>query len=140
MATMTSSGLSSLIDELKDLGELDNGDLTDKMLNAGGEVIVDAWKKGIKANIKHPNKSTGDLINSVSATHIKKIKDVKSKNIMPDGYGSNGTPNMLKVYNMHYGNSKQTGKRFVDDIEKYAEGEAIDAMEKVFDEFKTGGK
>ena len=47
---------------------------------------------------------------------------------------------MIEIYNMHYGNSRQTGKCFVDDIKKYSDGEAANAMEQVFDEDKTGGK
>ena len=138
---MTSSGLNSLIDELKDLGELDNGELTGKMLNAGAKVISDEWKKGIKRAVKRGGRSTGDMVESVAPSKkIERKGDVSASTIYPQGKDRKGVRNAEKAFILHYGKSGQAGTRFVDDVEAAAEDAATEAMEQIFDEYKTGGK
>lgn len=135
MADFSVSGIDELAAELKKLGQLDNDTLVEEMLEAGAEVVVDEWKKGIKSAVK-TKRSTGELEASVTTVKgIQKVNDVSAKTIYPAGKDSKGVRNAEKAFILHYGKSGQTATLFVDDVENKAEDKAADAMEKVFNNF-----
>lgn len=133
------SGIDELAAELQELGQLDNGNLTEKMLNAGAEVIAEEWKKGIDGTVKSGGRSTGEMSASVAPSKkIKRTGDVSATTIYPQGKDRKGVRNAEKAFILHYGKSGQLGTRFVDKVEEAAEERATAAMEKVFEEFKGG--
>ena len=136
MANMTTSGLNELSEMLKELGELDNGELTGNMLNAGAEVVADEWKKGIKNVVIPGGRSKGDMENSVAPSKkIERKGDISATTIYPQGKDRKGVRNAEKAFILHYGKSGQMGTRFVDNVEANAEDAATEAMEEVFNEF-----
>lgn len=135
MADFSVSGIDELAAELKKLGQLDNDALVGDMLEAGAEVVVDEWKKGIKSAVK-TKRSTGELEASVTTVKgIQKINDASAKTIYPAGKDSKGVRNAEKAFILHYGKSGQPATLFVDDVENKAEDKAADAMEKIFNDF-----
>lgn len=135
MADFSVSGIDELAAQLKKLGQLGNDALVEEMLEAGAEVVVDEWKKGIKSAVK-TKRSTGDLEASVTTVKgIQKTNDVSAKTIYPAGKDSKGVRNAEKAFILHYGKSGQPATLFVDDVENKAEDKAADAMEKIFNDF-----
>lgn len=135
MAKLVMNGIDELAAELKKLGQLGNDALVEEMLEAGAEVVVDEWKKGIKSAVK-TKRSTGELEASVTTVKgIQKINDASAKTIYPAGKDSKGVRNAEKAFILHYGKSGQPATLFVDDVENKAEDKAADAMEKIFNDF-----
>lgn len=134
---ISSTGLNDLMQEMKELGELDNDKLTESMLDAGATVVTAEWKAGINKAVTNASKrSTGDMAESVAPSKgIKKIQDVSTKTIYPQGKDRKGVRNAEKAFILHYGKSGQLGTRFVDDIEENASVPSVDAMEQVFDNY-----
>lgn len=142
MADFKASGIADLATEMKRLGQLDNGELVEKMLNAGAQVVKTEWENGIRKTVKNKDKrSTGELEKSVKVD--KKVtlsQGVSSKNIAPSGKDSKGVRNAEKAYILHYGKSGQAATLFVDEVESKAEEKAVEKMQNVFNEFmKTEG-
>ena len=136
MAKFAMNGIDELAAELMEMGQLDNGELVSEMLEAGAEVVADEWKKGIRSSVKANGRSTGDMERSVAPTKgIKKVGDVSSKEIYPQGKDRNGVRNAEKAFIMHYGKSGQAPTRFVDAVEESAEDKAVSAMEDVFNNY-----
>lgn len=134
MAKLVMNGIDELAAELKKLGQLGNDALVEEMLEAGAEVVVDEWKKGIKSAVK-TKRSTGELEASVEASGIERVNDGSAKTIYPAGKDSKGVRNAEKAFILHYGKSGQPATLFVDDVENKAEDKAADAMEKIFNDF-----
>lgn len=142
MADFKASGIDELAAEMEKLGQLDNGELVEKMLDAGARIVKNEWENGIRKTVKNKDKrSTGALEKSVKID--KKVtfsQGVSSKNIVPSGKDSKGVRNAEKAYILHYGKSGQLATLFVDEVESKAEEQAVEAMQDVFNEFiKTEG-
>lgn len=139
MAKFSEQGLYELMVDVDNLRrQLDKPDLYDEVLDAGAEVIKEKWKKGIKSVVKPnpPGRSTGDLIDSIRVKkHIKKFENISSRTIAPDGYDRKGVPNMEKAFILNYGSSKESGTRFVDDVEEDAKDETFTAMQEVVNNY-----
>lgn len=136
MAKFAVNGIDELAAELKQLGQLGNGELVSDMLEAGAEVVSGEWKKGIRSAVKTNGRSTGDMERSVApAKGIKKVDDVSVKEIYPQGKDSKGVRNAEKAFILHYGKSGQAPTRFVDAVEDAAEDKAVEAMENVFNDY-----
>ena len=65
----------------------------------------------------------------------KKGNNATSREVYPQGVGSNGTRNAAKAYIAHYGTSRQKPTYFVDEAERSAEEPINEAMEAVWDDF-----
>lgn len=137
MAKFGVSGLTELSADLHKFGLLDNGDLVEEMLEAGADVVIDEWKKGIKKAVKANSKrSTGELEDSITTGKgIQKINDVSCVTIYPTGKDSKGVRNAEKAFILHYGKSGQAPTYFVDDVESIADDEAADTMRALFDKY-----
>ena len=87
MALLQLKGLDELIDDMASMG-LTTSELADKMLFAGAEEIKKTWKAVIK---KHNHIDTGAMLRSVGYPRkIKKIRDIKSVDIYPQGTDRRG--------------------------------------------------
>ena len=111
MARFKAEGLNNVIDQMKQLGEL-SGEASEKMLIAGAEEVKKAWKKSAK---EHGLKDTGDMIESIDfPKKAKKVSDVKSIDIYPQGKDRHGVRNAEKAFILHYGKSNFEGTNWVD--------------------------
>ena len=137
MADFKASGIAELAAEMKNLGQLDNGELVEKMLDAGAQVVKTEWENGIRKTVKNKDRSsTGALEKSVKVDKkVTILQGVSSKNIAPSGKDSKGVRNAEKAYILHYGKSGQPATLFVDEIESKAEEKAVEEMQNVFNEF-----
>lgn len=125
MAEIGTSGLANLIKELEDLGA-DIDEISDEMLEAGGEAMKKAWTEEIKAK---GHVDTGDMLKSVKA---KVNKSKKTAEIYPQGKDKKGVRNALKAFVLHYGTSNIAGDRFVDEVESKGSDAAVDAMYEIY--------
>ena len=130
MARMEFSGTQELMDELFAESERLERKATE-MLGEAGKVVVDAWKQAITdAGHAPPGKSrraTGDLLNSVRASAVKKNGDAYITSIYPHGRDRKRQRMADIAFVLHYGTSKMKGDHFVDQAEAKAE-EAVQAV------------
>lgn len=90
-------------------------DLVPEALSAAMPVLVSATKDSIREVVRHPDRSTDDLIDSVSAGNARRTKGGGFyAPIRFTGTGSNGTRNGLKAAELEYGNSQQPATPFAD--------------------------
>ena len=135
LVKMTVIGIDKLADDLKKMGEFENEDLVDKMLDAGAEKTVEEWKTEI---VKQNHVKTGDMRDSVGVS--KKTKKGSKREIYPQGKDRKGSDNAQKAYILHYGKSTKKGTRFIDNINTKAEVTSYIAMQDVFNDYlKTKG-
>lgn len=143
MARVSTTGFSDFLKNLEDLGE-DVDAMAADMLEAGSEVAVEEWKKGIQDEehrivakdgkgfvSKRGYIDTGDMVNSVGRT----MKKGRAAEIYPQGKDRKGVRNAEKAFVLHYGTSHYQGSRFVDDIEDKAGPEINVAMGHVMDDY-----
>lgn len=135
MARMEFSGTQELMDELFAESERLERKATE-MLGEAGKVVVDAWKQAITdAGHAPPGKSrraTGDLLNSVRASAVKKNGDAYTTSIYPHGRDRKRQRMADIAFVLHYGTSKIKGDHFVDDAEAKADEAAQAVMEQVW--------
>lgn len=135
MARMEFSGTQELMDELFAESERLERKATE-MLGEAGKVVVDAWKQAITdAGHAPPGKSrraTGDLLNSVRASAVKKNGDAYTTSIYPHGRDRKKQRMADIAFVLHYGTSKIKGDHFVDDAEAKADEAAQAVMEQVW--------
>lgn len=135
MARMEFSGTQELMDELFAESERLERKATE-MLGEAGKVVVDAWKQAITdAGHAPPGKSrraTGDLLNSVRASAVKKNGDAYTTSIYPHGRDRKRQRMADIAFVLHYGTSKIKGDHFVDNAEAKADEAAQAVMEQVW--------
>ena len=139
------SGLNSVIDEMRRLGE-DTGPVAESMIMTGAEEVRKAWEKSA---IKHKyyegggKYATGDMIKSIGYPRKpQNIGDALGIDIYPQGVDRKGVRNAEKAFILHYGTSKIDPSRWVDDADDYCKETVVPAMAKVWDEYiskKTKG-
>lgn len=142
--SIKTSGFKDFFDNLKTLGE-DIDSIAESMLEAGAEVTVAEWKKGIQEERhkivnrhgkgyieKNGYIDTGDMEKSVDSSILK---SGRSAEIYPRGKDRKGVRNATKAYVLHYGKSSMPGSRFVDKIEDKAAPEVYEAMDNIMDEY-----
>ena len=135
MARMEFSGTQELMDQLFAESERLERKATE-MLGEAGKVVVDAWKQAItEAGHAPPGKSrraTGDLLNSIRASAVKKNGDAYTTSIYPHGRDRRRQRMADIAFVLHYGTSKIKGDHFVDDAEAKADEAAQAVMEQVW--------
>lgn len=144
MARFKVTGLDSLIEQMKNLGEL-KGDVANRMLMAGAEEVRKAWQKAART---HGHVLTEQMIDSIGyARTPTEIGGVKSIDIYPLGHStyteSRGVrkPRKKTVRNaeiafiLHYGTSSRPGSRWVDTADELSEAPVQAAMEAIWNEY-----
>lgn len=135
MARMEFSGTQELMDQLFAESERLERKATE-MLGEAGKVVVDAWKQAItEAGHAPPGKSrraTGDLLNSIRASAVKKNGDAYTTSIYPHGRDRKRQRMADIAFVLHYGTSKIKGDHFVDDAEAKADEAAQAVMEQIW--------
>lgn len=157
MARFDTIGLDELLEDMKRLGEL-SGDVADKMLMAGADVVKDEWRKSAE---KNQLRDTGDMIESIGfPRQPKTIGGIRTIDIYPQGKDRKGVRNAEKAFILNYGTqgtSSENAKRkrensdkrkgpgipathWVDDADKASGEPVMEAMGKIWDEHLKGLK
>lgn len=139
MSTISTSGIDELVESLGKLSADIQEELVDKMLDAGAEEGIKAWKDGIVA---HGHVDTGAMRDSVAVA--KGTKKGRIREIYPQGTDKGkkkdrrkkkGVRNAEKAFILHYGTTSIIGDHFVDDIDDIVQVKATKAMEKTYNEY-----
>lgn len=138
MAYMTWQGLDDVYDEMRRM-EQTTGEVAQRMIEAGGQECIRAWKIAIGMH-GHSGKgisgrATGEMMNAVGIKFVKK-QGKRCAEIYPLGKDSRGVRNAEKAFILHYGRSNMQGDHFVDDAEQIAEAEAIPVMIDIWEKSK----
>lgn len=139
MAKLTVTGLDELEDGLKRLEQNLRGVAETRMLQAGAQVLVEAWQTEIGAR---GHRITGAMMDSVAATPVTAGKDGLEISVYPQGTDSHRITNAQKAFILHHGR-KATGRgtkaikgdRFVTAAEKAAKPRVIEAMQQALNEY-----
>lgn len=130
MSTIRTSGLGELTKALEEFSA-ELPDVERELLEAGAEVVVEAWQKGIE---EAGHVDTGQMRDSVRATINRNATFAE---IYPKGKDKKGVRNAEKAFILHYGKTGESGDRFVDKIEDNAEEPATEAMAEKLNEKLT---
>ena len=138
MANLSWQGLDEVLQEMQRAEET-TGEIAEKMLKAGGEKCVEAWRTAIESHGHGgegiSGRATGEMMKSVGIKFVKK-DGIRKAEIYPLGKDKRGVRNAEKAFILHYGRSNMKGDHFVDDAEKIAEEEAIPAMVEIWENSK----
>ena len=137
MSKFSYNGIDELAADMKKLDLLDNETLVGEMFDAGADVVIEEWRKGVEKKVRNVDeRSKGELLDSIG-THknVKRIENFSAKDIYPKGKDSKGVRNAEKAFILHYGKSGQSPTLFVDDVENAAEDKAVDAMSAKYNEY-----
>lgn len=131
MARFEVKGTDDLANALESLGGK-TGDIAQTMIRYGAVEMVKSWQDTIK---KRGHVLTGQMEKSVQPTKIKNEGGELSIEVYPKGKDDKGVRNAEKAFLAHYGWSRHTGDHFVDEVEEEGGEKAVEAMEKVMDQF-----
>lgn len=113
--------------------------VAEKMLNAGGEVVLDKIKSNLSEVIgsetKERSRSTGELLRSLGLSSVKQDRD-GNLNIKV-GFSeprSDGSSNAKIAAILEYGKTGQPPKPFLKPAKTSSRRKCIDAMKRVLDE------
>ncbi|MDE7261955.1 MAG: hypothetical protein K2N78_07875 [Oscillospiraceae bacterium] len=130
MARFEVSGIADLCNDLASLAELPDS-VTDDILNAEADVIVDAQRRTMERMLKG-RYSTGDTARSIKKGKIKKGKDGKCISVSPQGTNRRGERNAAVAFINEYGKRGQPARPAIRTANAEAESAAIEAGEKVY--------
>lgn len=141
MAHIHTEGLSDLLNDLKSSAD-DFDECTHEMIDAGSDVAVEEWKKGIESTVHAVKNADGTRSTKVGyidtgamlASVGKTIKKSTVAEIYPQGKDGKER-NATKAYVLHYGRSDMRGTRFVDGINDRTEARSFVVMRDVIDEY-----
>lgn len=127
-----------LLEKLSKLGEKSD-EITEKMLQAGGEIVRDELKKQLESiigkDLKYPSRTTGKLIGSVGVSGVRMDRngdfDIK---IGFDDHRDDGKSNAMIANIIEYGKSNQPAKPFINKTKNKAKKRCEAAMTQVFEE------
>ena len=142
MAKFIPKGIfTDLFSEIGNMSEL-----CPQIIEEAEPVLVEGMQNQIRTVIRHPDRSTGELIDSITASKPKKAKDGSwSGFVGPQGYSSRyyykgrkkgrkyKLPNASKLVFMEYGTSRQKATQVLDSVVKNTEEEALARMQAAFE-------
>ena len=131
MAKFNVTGLELVIKDMHRMGQ-ESGAVARQMLEAGAEVVVEAWQNAIQS---HGHIDTGAMYRGVKPSQIKSAGDSLSLTVYPQGKDGHGARNVEKAFIKHFGRKNEQGSGFVTKAEDAAEAPAQAAMEAVWDRF-----
>ena len=113
--------------------------VADKMLQAGGQVVLEATKSTLSAVVgkgtKEPSRSTGELESSLGLTPVRMDKDGNFN--IKLGFSeprSDGESNAKIANILEYGKHNQPAKPFLKPAKSKSKAACLKAMEDAFDE------
>lgn len=131
MAGFNFSGIQKLIDDLSDLADMPDS-VTDAMLNAEADIVADAQRRSAKSMGVY---RTGETAASIKKTKIKKTDDGKSISVSPQGTNKKGNRNGEVAFVNEYGKIGQPARPFIRTANEQAEPAAVQAGEKILNDF-----
>lgn len=134
MASMDTSGLDDLVNEMRRLGQMD-GPVVAEMLDTAAEIVRESWRESAEA---HGHVDTGAMIASIDFP-VKGDARTLYREIYPQGNDGKGVSNAMKAFILHYGKSNMAGSYWVDDAERKAGPKAIEACQEIWDRFLQSG-
>ena len=116
--------------------DIDLDNIIPEALDYASHFLVETTKDAIDSVVSHDDRSTGELIASVTAGKAKKVKGGGYYvAIKFPGTGSNGTRNGLKAAELEYGNTRgQDPAPFADRAAYFAESEIAEAVGRYIEE------
>ncbi len=132
MAKFKWVGMDLYIKQMQNLNEHTTG-IVKMAVFDGAAVVADEVRARLKANIKHPEKSTGELLDSMYLAKMKDENGYVYSEIGFAGYDSRGVPNIIKVNAMESGTSKQRKSPFIRPAFNAAKERCISAMADTID-------
>lgn len=133
MAKFKCTGIDMYIDQMQKLGNRATGVMKVGTYD-GAAIIADEVKSRLRAAIKHPDESTGDLENSMFLATMVNENGYVYTEVGFAGYDRNGVPNMIKARAMESGTSKQKKTPFIRPAFNAAKEKCMAAMQKTVDE------
>lgn len=132
MAKFKFVGMDVYIKQMQNLDEHTTG-IIKMAVYDGAAVVADEVRARLKENIKHPEKSTGELLDSMYLAKMKDENGYIYSEIGFAGYDSRGVPNIIKANVMESGSSKQRKTPFIRPAFQAANGRCISAMADTLD-------
>lgn len=121
-------------------------ELCPQIIEEAEPALVEGMREQIQKVIRHPDRSTGELVDSITASKPKKEKDGSwSGFVGPQGYSSQyyykgrkkkrkyKLSNAAKLVFMEYGTSRQKATPVLDSVIKNTEAEALARMQAAFE-------
>lgn len=122
-------GADELARDLQRLG--DNMPQVERaMLEAGGQVMAQAWQSAIDA---HGFVLTGSMRDNVRPK-VRKVHGSQRAEITSLGADDHKVRNAAKAYILHYGTSRISASHWIDGAEQEGTGPSVDAMGRVLGE------
>ncbi len=129
-------GLDELFDDWRKL-EKDAEPLATAMIQGGAEVVKAAWKEAAEA---HGLRDTGAMIDSIGFNaNPKSFGESKEIEVYPQGKDKKGTRNAEKAFIQHFGSTRIPRTGWVDTAEEWASEDALDAMERIYNQYMDTG-
>ena len=134
LAKMTIKGIDEYANKLSKLGK-DAPKIAKKVVMAGANPVADEIRKGLEANLKDSQYSTGDLLDSfgIAPADIDR-NGITNTHVGFEGYDRKGVPNALKARAMESGTSTQRKRPFIRPAVNKTKQKAINEMGKKLDE------
>ena len=141
MAKLTNTGIAEAESELQRIEKGLRGEAMLKALNAGADVLIQAWKDEIGE--RHRKTSQRDVMSAaVTKTDVRFGNDGASIEVYPQGTDKeHHITNAAKAFILHYGRDGKRqikGDKFVKIAEHRRGDEALAAVQKVIDEYVSG--
>lgn len=133
MARLTVNGLDALVGDLAEVASLPDS-VIEELLNAEADVIEAEQRKTVREMLSGPY-ATGATAASIRKGKVKKTPSGKSITVAPKGTNKRGTRHAEVLFINEYGKKGQPARPAVRTANTRAEKPALDAGEKVFNDF-----
>lgn len=133
MARFEVNGLDALSDDLASLASLPDS-VIEEMLNAEADIIEEAQRQTAREMLVGEY-ATGTTAASIKKGKVKKTARGKSITVSPQGSNKRGTRNAEVLFINEYGKKGQPARPAVRTANERAEKEAVEAGEKVLNDF-----
>lgn len=133
MARLTVNGLDALVGDLAEVASLPDS-VIEELLSAEADVIEAEQRKTVREMLSGPY-ATGATAASIRKGKVKKTPSGKSITVAPKGTNKRGTRHAEVLFINEYGKKGQPARPAVRTANTRAEKPALDAGEKVFNDF-----
>ena len=133
MARLTVNGLDALVGDLAEVASLPDS-VIEELLNAEADVIEAEQRKTVREMLSGPY-ATGATAASIRKGKVKKTPSGKSITVAPKGTNKRGIRHAEVLFITEYGKKGQPARPAVRTANTRAEKPALDAGEKVFNDF-----
>lgn len=133
MASFEVEGIAELENDLTAVMDLPDS-VKDGILNAEADVIVEAQQRAIAKMWKGPY-STGATAKAVKKGKVRKNSSGKYITVYPHGRNRKGERHSTVAFFNEYGKRGQPGRPAIRTVNEQAADKAVEAGEKVYNEF-----